>query len=64
LVASLCKFYFKNTPGRVEEIDKEMARDGCNVSRSTAVEQEEIVNSNTRFTLSAVSIAQFEEMIA
>jgi hypothetical protein len=63
LLASLQKFYFKNTPGRREAIDEEFARDGCNVSRSTAEEREEIVNSNTIFTLSAIALVQFEELI-
>jgi hypothetical protein len=57
------KIYFEEEPGRPAEILEQIATEGCDVSRITAEEREEIIDSNTIFTLSATMVAQFDDAI-
>jgi hypothetical protein len=63
LLAMMQKIYFKEEPGRPAEILEQIATEGCDVSRITAEEREEIIDSNTIFTLSATMVAQFDDAI-
>ena len=63
LLAVLRKIYFKAEPEQLAEILEELTAEGCDVSRITAIEREEIIDGNTIFTLSATMVAQFEDAI-